>query len=131
MTGAGGSVAPRMAWRLLLVEDSDDDAELIRLSLEQAGLAAAISRVSRREDLCRCLEEGGWDAVVCDHHLPDLDSLRALELVAARQAGLPFILVSGAIPDELAAEVLRRGARDFISKGDLGKLPAALGRELS
>jgi len=115
--------------RLLLVEDSDDDAELIQLHLEEGGVPAAITRVDNRRSLGARLEEAGWDLVICDHHLPDLDSLRALEMVRQRRGDLPFIVVSGSIPEAEADEVRRLGARHVIDKKRLETLAPLVSRE--
>jgi len=116
--------------RVLVVEDSGDDAELIRNQLTEAGFAVLYERVESAASLEVALEHGSWDMVICDHNLPAFDSLAALEIVQKMTENLPLIIVSGLIPDEVAIEAMRRGARDFIHKSNLSKLALVVEREL-
>lgn len=81
--------------RLLLLEDSDDDAELIRIELEHAGLACDVRRAWSRTTLEAALAEFAADVVVCDLNLPGYSGLEALQLLRDRHPWLPRILVSG------------------------------------
>jgi EAL domain-containing protein (putative c-di-GMP-specific phosphodiesterase class I)/GGDEF domain-containing protein len=125
--------------RILLVEDCDDDAELLRLTLEEAGLDFSLTRVRDRAGLTsrlQCAERAGgrgncWDLAISDHHLHDLDSLAALAMIHAAQPDLPLIVISGAMDDAEAAEAMRLGARDFIDKHSLVKLLPVIRRELA
>lgn len=120
---------PSPSLRVLLVEDSPDDAQLIRIELLNQGYAASITRVDTTEDLARELDGGPWDVVLCDHRLPGMDALSALALVRARGLDVPFIIVSNVIAEASAIEAMRAGAHDFLYKHRLGKLGAIIERE--
>ena len=116
--------------RVLVVEDSEDDVELIRNELAEGGFAVVHERVETAVSLKVALEHESWDIVICDHNLPALDSLSALGIVRELAGNVPFIIVSGIIPDEVAIEAMRHGARDFIRKDNLSKLVLVVEREL-
>lgn len=114
----------------LVVEDSEDDFELIRNELAESGFIIQCRRVETAASLKTALSQEPWNMVICDHNLPALDSLSALEIVREMAENIPFIIVSGLIPDEVAIEAMRRGARDFIRKDNLSKLALVVEREL-
>ncbi len=116
--------------RVLFVDDSEFDVELAVGALRQAQLTVDWTRVDTAAGLESCLARGAWDAVVCDHNMPDFDSVSALSLLNAREADIPFLIVSGMIPDGVAIEAMRLGARDFLSKDQLNRLAPALRREV-
>jgi len=116
--------------RVLAVEDSEDDFELIRNELVEGGFAVAHERVETAETLMAALELEPWDVVICDHSLPALDSMSALHIVRKTAKNTPFIIVSGLISDEIAVEAMRHGARDFIHKDNLSRLAPVVEREL-
>lgn len=115
--------------RVLLVEDSTDDAQLLSLELLDQGYAASILRVDTLEALVTALDDGPWDVVLCDHRLPGMDALSALGVVQSRGLDIPFIIVSNVITERSAIEVMRAGAHDFLFKHSLGKLSAIIERE--
>lgn len=120
--------------QILLVEDSDDDAELLRLALLDSAISARLTRVDNRAGLSAALREGGWDLVVCDHHLPDLDALIALDMIGEAGGGepaMPVIVMSGTMETAEAVEAMHRGARDCMAKHDLPKLLPVLEREIA
>lgn len=120
--------------RILLVEDSEDDAELLRLALLDSGTPAQLTRTDTRAGLAAALREPGWDLVVCDHHLPDLDALAALDMICAAGGGepaMPVIVMSGTMETAEAVEAMHRGARDCMAKDDLPKLLPVLKREIA
>jgi len=116
--------------RVLLVEDSLDDAELLRLELLDQGYAAQITRVDSPEGLEAALDAGSWDVLLCDHHLPRMDALSALAIVQSRGCDLPFIIVSHVISEPSAVEAMRAGAHDFLFKDRLGRMGAVIEREV-
>ncbi|HEU0283152.1 MAG TPA: GGDEF domain-containing response regulator, partial [Gallionella sp.] len=87
-------------------------------------------RVETAESLKAALECEPWDVVICDHNLPALDSMSALRVVRGVTEKMPFIVVSGLIPDEAAIKAMRHGAKDFIRKDNLSRLAPAVEREL-
>jgi len=121
---------PPPVTRLLLVEDDENDATLILASMRNAGLQITHHRVWSRVALEEALAQEQWSAVLCDYNLPQFDGLAALSVVRARDADIPFIIVSGAIGEETAVAAMRNGAQDFVMKQSLGRLGAVLVREL-
>src|SRR5262245_26260511 len=93
------AAAPRTL-RLLLVEDTDDDAVLIARSLRQAGFAPEIHRVETAAAFRAALREADWDLVISDHSLPQFSSTAALACLQESELDLPFIVVSGSIDEE-------------------------------
>ncbi len=118
------------AIRLLLVEDSKDDALLVLAALKHSGVEVNYRQVWTRTALAAALQEGPWDAVLSDHNMPQFDGVEALAMVKARDPDIPFILVSGAIGEETAVTAMRSGAQDFVMKQSLGRLGAVLIREM-
>lgn len=116
--------------RVLAVEDSEDDFELILNELAEGGFTVVHERVETATSLKTALESEPWDVVICDHNLPSMNSISALKIVRAAAENLPFIVVSGLIPDETAIEAMRYGARDFIRKDNLSRLTPVVEREL-
>jgi signal transduction histidine kinase len=111
---------------LLVVEDSPDDYELLMARLAAAGRRVRGVRVETAGDLAAALAAGEWSAVIADHRLPGFNSLEALALVRAHGRDLPFLIVSGAIGEEIAVDALRAGADDYLMKDNLVRLEPAL-----
>ncbi len=118
------------ALRILLVEDSLEDAEITTRELSRAGLDFECRRVETEAELTRGCAEFAPDVVLSDFTLPRFDGLSALKLVRAMQPDLPFIFVSGTIGEERAIDSLRSGATDYVLKTNLSRLPSALRRAL-
>ena len=116
--------------RLLLVEDSDLDAAHLLLELRRGGFDSQVKRVETREDFEDALREGEWDVIISDYHLPRFSAPEALDLVRFAGADVPFIVVSGAVGEETAVELMKGGASDYLLKHRLTRLAAALDREL-
>lgn len=119
--------------RVVLVEDSPEDAELNLAELERAGLAVAARRVDDEAGLQQTLESFRPDIVLADLTLPGFggfDGYRALRLVRERMPDLPFIFVTGTMGEEAAVEALREGAADYILKHNMTRLAAAVRRAL-
>ncbi len=116
--------------RVLAIEDSVDDLELIRNELTEGGFTVVHDRVETVDSLRAALEYGSWDVVICDHNLPALNSIAALKVVQNANEHMPFIVVSGHISDVLAIEAMCAGAKDFIRKDNLSRLAPAVKREL-
>ncbi len=117
--------------RVLVIEDSDDDAELLLRLLRREGFAVAPRRVRTEAELEGALGGSNWDLVIADHSLPRLGSARALSIVRARDADLPFLVVSGTIREQDAVELLKAGASDYLLKDRLTRLGPAVRRELA
>ena len=116
--------------RVLLVEDSEDDALLVMVALRRGGYAPTLTRVESGEALRTALAHPPWDVVISDYALPSFNGLEALRIVRAHDADLPFVLVSGTIGEERAVEALKSGAGDFVTKQNLSRLAPAIEREM-
>ncbi len=116
--------------RLLLVEDSHDDAWLVQRHLERGGYSPDIMRVQDREGLRGALAGGRWDVVVVDYSLPTFTGLDAVREVRRHCANLPCLLISGTVGEEMAVAAMRLGANDYVMKGNLTRLVPAIEREL-
>ena len=116
--------------RILLVEDSDMDAELLELHLRMAGLDFVLHRVDNATDLQKTLALGRWQIVLSDFNLPALNAMDVLRIVRQWKPTLPCIVVSGEVGEEYAVDVLRAGGRDFVSKNNLSRLVPAIKREI-
>ncbi|WP_437760742.1 PAS domain-containing protein [Sorangium sp. So ce1389] len=116
--------------RVLLVEDSEQDARLILRELKRGSYEPSHERAHTPEGLSAALERQAYDVVLCDHSMPRFDSLSALRMVKERGLDLPFIIVSGSIGEMIVAEVMRAGAHDYVLKSDLRRLVPAIERSL-
>ena len=116
--------------RLLLIEDSEDDALLTKMELRKDGYDFEFTRVDTSQALEVALENSGWDAIISDYNMPSFSGLEALRMVRTKEIDIPLILISGAIGEEQAVEAMKAGFHDFIMKGHLARLPQALEREL-
>ena len=115
--------------RLLLVEDSADDADLVLREIRRAGFEPVVCRVQDEAGMSAALDES-WDIVVSDYSLPGFDAFGALAIVRRRDPDLPFLIVSGTIADETAVDAMRLGAQDYLMKSNLARLGPAIDREL-
>jgi signal transduction histidine kinase/CheY-like chemotaxis protein len=118
------------AIRVLIVDDSSDDAELVAEELRSGGYQPQFERVDTAKRMSEALDRGGWDAIIADYKMPGFSCLAALALMQERNIDVPFIVVSGAIGEETAVEAMRAGAHDYVLKQNLTRLPAAVTREL-
>jgi diguanylate cyclase (GGDEF)-like protein len=115
---------------VLLVEDSEADAELLVVELRRAGFDTAFERVATGSELRVALASGAWQIVVCDHGLPNFSSTEALRVVRETGLDIPFVILSGTIGEEAAIEALKAGARDVVLKTNLARLGPVVDREL-
>jgi diguanylate cyclase (GGDEF)-like protein len=116
--------------QLVMVEDSDADAELVARNLAKAGLNVNIHRVQTEPDFVQALQKVVPDIILSDFSLPQFDGLRALDVAVVHAPGTPFIFVSGTIGEERAIDALRRGATDYVLKTNLSRLGSAVERAL-
>ncbi|MHA1963761.1 MAG: ATP-binding protein [Candidatus Thorarchaeota archaeon] len=117
--------------RVLLIEDSEDDALLIERVLLKGGLQPTLERVSTADEMNRALDEHTWDTVLCDYMMPKFSIKDAMKEIELRGLDLPFIIVSGTISDEIAVEMMQAGAHDYLTKNNLSRLVPAMEREIS
>jgi len=124
-------MAPLTPLRLLIVEDSVEDAELLVHALQRGGYATTYERVDTADRLRAALGAGAWDLVVSDHSVPQFNSHAALKLVKESGLDVPFIIVSGTIGEEQAVLAMKAGASDYLVKGNLARLLPVVERELA
>lgn len=117
--------------RLLVVEDSELDYELLLRSLRRQQFDPHAIRVEDAGGLQAALADGPWDAVISDHHLPRFSSADALRIIRSDSANLPFIIVSGNIGEDAAVAAIQAGADDYLIKGRLARLGPALRSAMS
>jgi PAS domain S-box-containing protein len=117
--------------RVLQIEDSDSDSELLLLLLMQAGYEVRCTRVEDAEELRHALKDPAWDVVIADYHLPGFDAPAALKILRESGREIPCIVVSGKMGEEVAVEVMKCGADDYLVKSNLPRLIPALERQLS
>ncbi|WP_108395689.1 response regulator [Devosia submarina] len=116
-----------MVLRILLLEDSDIDAELLETHLAAGPLTFEIERATSRVEFERLLK-GEHDVILADYSLPDFDGLAALEIARGRRPQTPFIFVSGVVGEDFATNALLQGAVDYVTKRNLRRLHSAVAR---
>ena len=116
---------------VLIVEDSDSDAELMVRQLRQAGLEFTHERVNTAVAMSAALKNRAWDVVLSDYRLPTFSAGEALAMVRDSGLDIPFIVVSGVIEESKAVELMRGGAHDYLMKSNLSRLAPAMKRELA
>src|SRR5215472_3138845 len=116
--------------RVLIIEDSPDDAELIVLELKRGGYDPDYLRVDRAETMHEALQHGEWDLILSDYSLPHFTVGEALKLIEHNGSDLPFVIVSATIGEEAAVEAMKAGAHDYVLKHRLSRLVPAVRREL-
>src|SRR3984957_18921882 len=128
--GVADLLTMRTQLKLVVVEDSVADAELLARHLAKAGLHCAINRVQTEPEFIAALHRDKPDLILSDFSLPDFSGLRALDLAVVHAPDIPFIYVSGTIGEERAIDALRRGATDYVLKTNLSRLSSAVERAL-
>ena len=116
--------------RVLLVEDSPEDAELLVEELSRGGYHVIVERVDTAAGMRDALKGQQWHVVVSDYSMPGFGAPEALAVLREVSPELPFIIVSGTVDEEIAVASMKAGACDFLVKGKLARLVPALEREL-
>jgi two-component system cell cycle sensor histidine kinase/response regulator CckA len=117
--------------RLLQIEDSESDADIIIRLLMQAGFEVSSQRVDDAEGLRHALEDPSWDLIIADYYLPGFDAPAALRLLQECGRDIPCIVVSGKMGEDTAVEMMKSGAHDYLTKNNLTRLVPAVERELA
>jgi len=117
--------------RILHLEDSVLDAELVAEHLRRGGAACDITHVTRESEFRAALESGAFDVIICDYNMPGYDGLSALKLARDRSPDTPVLLVSGSLGEEEAVRSLQAGASDYLLKDRLQRLAPAIARAVS
>ena len=116
--------------RVLMVDDSEDDVQLIIRELKKGGYDPLYERVETGVAMQKALQEKQWDIVLCDYKMPKFNALSAITVFKKENIDIPLIIVSGAIGEETAVECMCLGAQDYIMKGNFFRLCPAIAREL-
>lgn len=122
--------APRRPLRVLCVEDSADDHELLVLHLQRGMPDVQCLRVDSESQFRNALDQQTWDLVLSDYRLPGFSGLTALSILRASGRVLPFIILSGEIGEDTAVDAMRHGASDYLLKGHTARLLPAIERAL-
>ncbi len=109
-------------YKFLIIEDNEDDYILITRFLKHEGFNFEHKRVENSLDLELTLDEGPWDLFISDFNMRDFNGLKALQICLQMSPLSPFVLVSGAIGEEAAVDIMKAGARDYVKKGNLSRL---------
>ncbi|GAB7025936.1 sensor histidine kinase [Geotalea toluenoxydans] len=118
------------ALRLLIVDDSRDDAELMLHTLNQNGYETKCQVVDTLEAMRAALETEEWDIIFSDHAMPHFSAPEALAVAKELHPELPFIILSGEIDLNLAVSLMKGGAQDYIQKREMARIVPAIEREL-
>ena len=121
---------PPTPLRVLFVEDSPDDVELIARELHRHGFACEPTSVETAAGFIAAIETSKWDVILSDHSMSQFSSTEALDLLRGHGFDTPFIIVSGTIGEDSAVEAMRAGAHDYVLKQNLRRLGPAVEREL-
>ena len=116
--------------RLLIIDDSLDDALLLVRQLKKGGYNLTYEQVDTAETMNEAIDNQEWDAIICDYSMPNFSMHAALDLYKKKQLDIPFIIVSGTISDETAVAAMKAGAHDYVIKDNLARLIPAMDREL-
>lgn len=115
---------------LLICEDAEIDTLLLLRQLEKEGYALTSLRVDNAADFTQALENGQWDVIISDYNIPGFGGPQALDIMKESGKDIPFILVSGAIGEEQAVNMVKAGADDYLMKGNLIRLSHVIEREM-
>lgn len=112
--------------RVLMLENSEADAELIKHELHRAGLAPVTKRVDSEEAFASALREFAPELVLSDHSLAQFDARAAIRILRKLRPATPFIVVSGSLNNEKTVASVRAGVEDVILKSNLSRLPSSI-----
>src|SRR5690242_17012850 len=116
--------------RLLIVEDSEQDTQLLLQALRKGGYDPVYERVTSGAGLETALARQKWDVIVAEQNLLHYSGLSALDFVKENSYDIPFFLISNTGSEDLAAEAMSAGAQDYVMKDNLIRLCPAIAREL-
>lgn len=115
--------------RVLIIEDNENDALIIVYTLKQGGYDPYYKIIDTKEEMVPLLDKDKWDVIISDYSMPHFTGLEALKIVKNKNINLPFIIISGTIGEEVAVDMLKKGANDYIMKDNLKRLITSIERE--
>jgi putative two-component system response regulator len=116
--------------RVLIVEDKQSDALLIVEEIKLGGYEVAFKRVEDEGAMKAALDQEEWGVIISDYSMPHFNAPAALQTLQDKHLDIPFIVVSGTIGEDVAVEMMQKGAHDYLMKGNLARLPVAIEREM-
>jgi signal transduction histidine kinase len=116
---------------ILHIEDNELDHRLVCARLKDENLDFSIIRIETEQEMRQALERETFDLILADYNLPAFNGAQALAIARAMRPGIPVIIVSGAVREQAAVELLHSGANDYILKDHLGRLPLVVRRALA
>ncbi|HEY1662257.1 MAG TPA: PAS domain S-box protein [Verrucomicrobiae bacterium] len=116
--------------KVLVVEDSENDAQLLLEELRRKNFSPLHERVQTAAEMIAALERRSWDVVISDYVMPNFSAPNALLVLQEKKPGIPFIVVSGTYGEEAAVHMMKAGANDYIVKENLSRLAPAIEREI-
>jgi PAS domain S-box-containing protein len=116
--------------RVLIIEDNEDDTLLLLRILTKEGFDVKFKRVEIPSDMENALQEEHWDVIISDYSLPKFRGTEALEIFKSKNLDIPFILVSGTVGEDIAVDMMKAGAHDYVTKLNLKRIVPAIQREL-
>src|SRR5215212_2675515 len=116
--------------RVLVVEDSEFDAQMVTSLIRKSGADVIAERVETAEQMEKALHAKPWDIILSDYNLPTFSAPEALKLLQHSELDVPFIIISGGIGEATAVAAMKAGAHDYLMKGNLNRLAPAIDREL-
>ena len=123
-------MSPETELNILSLEDSLRDFEIIRELLLDEGFNMHLIRVEKESEFVGSLQNAKWDIILADFRLPGFDAFAALRYSLEICPDVPFVCVSGSIGEEIAIELIKSGAEDYVLKDRLARLPFAINRAL-
>jgi diguanylate cyclase (GGDEF)-like protein len=119
-----------MPLKVLIVDDSEADAVLVVNELKDLGFDLFWKRVETPETMIESLQQKEWDIVITDYIMPEFSAMDAINIIKDKNVDVPIIVLTGLVNEEIAPELIKAGASDFISKNEMKKLAAAVEREV-
>jgi PAS domain S-box-containing protein len=116
---------------VLIIEDSERDAELVIRQLKEAGYTIYHERIETADEMKVALEMLAWDIIIADYKLPQFNAPAALTVLKKTGLDIPFIVISGTIGEETVVELMKAGAHDYLMKNKLIRLVPAVKREIA
>jgi PAS domain S-box-containing protein len=116
--------------KLLFIEDNENDVLLTIRKLKKKFIIDKYNFVDNKDDLIQKLSENKWDLILCDYSIPGFNAPDALNIFKSFNIDIPFIILSGAIGEESAIDIMKSGAADVILKNNLSRLFPVIEREL-